>query len=120
MKLLKRILNPRAQLAFFGLAALLLLASILCISPVQIPVMLYKLALVTIAAILGVFFDFALFPYATPASYLDDDWRDHPEADRPCSADYPIAEGYFSAFVGACLRRVLLVAAFALSVSLGL
>lgn len=116
----KRILNPRFQLLCFAILAVTLLVAILLISPVQLPVMLYKLALVTVAAIVGVFFDFALFPFATPASYLDDDWRDDPDAHKPCSADYPVAEGYFAVFTGACLRRALIVLAFVLAVSLGL
>lgn len=116
----KRLFDPRFQLRCFAIVAVTLLVAILLISPVQLPVMLYKLALVTVAAIVGVFFDFALFPFSTPASYLDDDWRDDPDAHKPCNADYPIAEGYLSVFVGACLRRACIVAAFVLAVSLGL
>ena len=37
--------------------------------PAQVPVVLYKLALVMLAAILGMFFDVAVFPFATPDSY---------------------------------------------------
>lgn len=117
---IKSLFNPKLQMSFFALVAVALLTAILLISPVQLPVMLYKLALVTAAAIVGVFFDFALFPFATPASYLDDDWRDAPDAHKPCDADYPIAVGYYWVFVGACLRRAGIVAAFVLAVSLGL
>lgn len=116
----KRLFDSRFQLRCFAVVAAILLAAILFVSPVQLPVMLYKLALVTVAAIVGVFFDFALFPFATPASYLDDDWRDNPDAHNPCDADYPIADGYLSVFVGACLRRAAIVAAFVLAVSVGL
>lgn len=117
---IKSLFNPKLQMSFFAMVAFALLTAILLISPVQLPVMLYKLALVTAAAILGVFFDFALFPFATPSSYLNDDWRNDPDANRLHSADYPIAKGYLPAFVGACLRRAAIVAAFVLAVSLGL
>lgn len=116
----KHLFNPRLQLCFFGAVAVTLLLTIFLLSPVQIPVVVYKLALVTVAAILGVFFDFALYPFATPSSYLDDDWRSTPDANKPGDADYPIAEGYYLAFVGACLRRAAIVAAFVLAVSVGL
>lgn len=42
--------------------------------------MAYKLALVMVAAIAGMIFDFLAFPYALPSSYLDRDWRKDPDA----------------------------------------
>lgn len=118
--MIKNILNPRWQLGFFGLCACALLAGILIFSPVQAPVVVYKLALVTVAAILAVFFDFAAFPFAAPSSYLDHDWRTHPDADNPCNADYPVAKGYQRVFAAAMLRRGLIIAAFVVAVALGL
>lgn len=118
--MIKNILNPRWQLVFFGLCACALLAGILIFSPVQAPVVAYKLALVTVAAILAVFFDFAAFPFAAPSSYLDHDWRTHPDADNPCNADYPVAKGYQRVFAAAMLRRGLIIAAFVVAVALGL
>ncbi|MDR1398133.1 MAG: putative holin [Desulfarculales bacterium] len=114
------LLHPRLQLIFLFFAALGLQAAIFIFEPAQSPVVLYKLALVTIAAILAVFCDVAVFPFARPDSYLDNDWRKDPDADRPGSADYPIAYGYESAFVLACLRRAIIIAAFVLAVALGL
>jgi hypothetical protein len=114
------VLHPRLQLVFFALLALALQGVILLFSPAQSPVVLYKLALVVIAAILAVFCDVAVFPFARPDSYLALDWRNDPDADRPGEADYPIADGYEGAFCAACLRRALIIAAFVLAVSLGL
>lgn len=120
MSVFRLFFHPRRQLAFFALLAALLHVFLLLVSPVQAPVVLYKLALTMLAAILGVFFDFAVFPFASPQSYLDDDWKKSPDTARPHDADFPIARGYQRAFTGACLRRSGIVAAFALSVSLGL
>ena len=73
-----------------------------------------------LAAVIAVFFDMAAFPYASPDSYLDDDWRKTPDADRPHEADYPVAMYCRTLFIAACLRRVAMVAVFVLAVSLGL
>jgi hypothetical protein len=114
------VLHPRLQLIFFALLACVLQGAIWLFSPAQGPVVLYKLGLAVIAVVIAVFCDVALFPFARPDSYLDDDWRKDPDADRPGDADYPIAVGYYAAFYCACLRRALIVAAFVLAVSLGL
>ena len=94
--------------------------ALLLISPAQVPVVLYKLALVMLAAILGMFFDVAVFPFATPDSYLDDDWKRAPGAVRLRCADFAIAKGCLWPFVMACLRRAAVVAAFVVAVSVGL
>ncbi len=117
---MKFLFSPILQLRFFAILALGLLALLLLLSPVQAPVLLYKLALVSVAAIAAVFFDYAAFPFATPASYLDDDWRKHPDADNPCNADYPVVMGYERVFAAVCLRRALIICGFVLAVCLGL
>ena len=113
MGFFRLLLRPRWRLFFFGLQIALLL-----ISPAQVPVVLYKLALVMLAAILGMFFDVAVFPFATPDSYLDDDWKRAPGAVRLRCADFAIAKGYLWPFVMACLRRAAVVAAFVVAVGL--
>ena len=105
---------------FSSLVALGLQIALLLISPAQVPVVLYKLALVMLAAILGMFFDVAVFPFAAPDSYLDDDWKRAPGAVRLRCADFAIAKGYLWPFVMACLRRAAVVAAFVVAVSVGL
>ena len=117
MRFFRLLLHPRRRLLFFGLAALGLQVVLLVVSPAQVPVVLYKLALVTLAAILGVFFDVAVFPFA---AYLDDDWTRLPGDARPHRADFPVAEECGRLFAAACLRRAAVVAAFVVAVSLGL
>ena len=48
------------------LVTLVLVASIYVLSPQQLPVSLYKLSLITMAAVVGYWVDRSLFPYARP------------------------------------------------------
>ena len=102
MGFFRLLLRPRWRLFFFGLVALGLQIALLLISPAQVPVVLYKLALVI------------------PDSYLDDDWKRAPGAVRLRCADFAIAKGCLWPFVMACLRRAAVVAAFVVAVSVGL
>lgn len=120
MGLFRFLLYPHWRLLFFGVLALGLHAALSLISPAQLPVVLYKLALVMLAAILGMFFDAAAFPFARPDSYLNDDWKRAPGASRSGCADFPIARGCRGAFAVSCLRRAAVVAAFVIGVSVGL
>lgn len=77
--------------------AVALLAAIASISPEQLGITLYKLSLVSIAAILGYHPDRALFPYASPGSYLIEDWKENLGKPVPVSRnepEYPVATGY--------------------------
>ena len=56
------------RLLSWVISASCLLALIGFISPAQLPVVLYKLALVSIASIIGYHLDRALFPYSSPGS----------------------------------------------------
>lgn len=113
--------NPRCLLACFILCGVALLAALLFFSPVQGPVIAYKLALVVIAAIAGMAFDFLAFPYALPSGYLDRDWRKNPDATgADGKPDFPVANGYHGPFCAALTRRALIIAAFVLVVALGL
>ena len=108
---------PRNSL--FLLLAVILLAAIALLSPVQLPVVLYKAALISLAAVLGYWLDRALFPYARPDGYLEKDWRlgtDEPEGE----ADYRIAHGYERAFTAAMLRRAIVVGCVTIGVAMGL
>ena len=109
---------PRNSL--FLLLAVLLLAVIALVSPVQLPVVLYKAALIALAAVIGYWLDRALFPYARPDSFLWRDWRkgtDEPEGD----VDFPIAHAdYLSAYCAAQLRRAIVVGCVVLGVAAGL
>lgn len=117
----KFLCNPRYLLALFILCGIVLLAALLFFSPIQGPVVAYKLALVMVAAIAGMAFDFLAFPYSLPSSYLDKDWREDPEAaGEDGQPDFPVATGYLRPFCAAMLRRACIIAAFVLAVALGL
>ena len=109
---------PRNSL--FIVLAVLLLAVIAMVSPVQLPVVLYKAALIALAAVIGYWLDRALFPYARPDSFLWRDWRkgtDEPESD----VDYPVASAdYMAAYCAAQLRRAIVVGCVVLGVAAGL
>ena len=108
---------PRNSL--FLLLAVLLLAVIALVSPVQLPVVLYKAALIALAAVLGYWLDRALFPYARPDGYLARDWRygtDEPEGE----VDYPVVSGYIRVFTAAMVRRALVVGCVVLGMAAGL
>ena len=61
--------NPINRTIFVVISTLLLL-SVLLLSPAQIPVIIYKASLVTLAAILGYWIDYLLFPHMRPG--IDD------------------------------------------------
>lgn len=81
---------------------IVLLGVILAIAPQQVPVTLYKLSLVTSAGLVGYWLDRAIFPYARPDSYLQS----------------PVKEFWF-AFVGAMIRRAIIVGCAMLAMGLG-
>ena len=116
---MKFLCNPRYLLALFILCGVILLAGLLFFSPVQGPVVAYKLALVMVAAIAGMAFDFLAFPYALPSGYLDRDWRKNPDA-TGADGKPDVANGYHGPFCAALTRRALIIAAFVLAVALGL
>jgi hypothetical protein len=108
---------PRA-LTWLLLAAVLL-ALVAVVSPGNLPVVLYKCALVAIGAVIGYWVDRMVAPYARPDAYLVRDWRlgsTEPEGD----ADYPIVPGYMPAFCAASIRRALIVGVCVLGLTLGL
>ncbi|MBB1601565.1 putative holin [Variovorax sp. UMC13] len=99
--------------------AVVLLALIALISPVQLPVVLYKGSLIALAVVLGYWADRALFPYARPDGYLCRDWRrgtDEPEND----VDFPVVPNYARVYCAAMMRRAVVVGAVVIGVALGL
>lgn len=108
---------PRLFGWFF--VALLLLVAIALLSPQQLPVTLYKLSLITLAAVVGYWLDRSLFPYARPDGYLNFNWKGR-DGSGDYDVDHPISEAYKLVFAMAMLRRALIVAAVVLAVALGL
>lgn len=100
-------------------AAVVLLALIAVISPVQLPVVLYKASLVALAAVMGYWLDRALFPYARPDGFLERDWRygtDEPQF----QVDFSVVKGYEQVYALAMLRRAVLVGVVIVGIALGL
>lgn len=81
------------------LITLVLVASIYVLSPQQLPVSLYKLSLITMAAVVGYWIDRSLFPYARP--------------DNPKLNDFDLL------IAASMLRRAFIVGCAMLAVSLG-
>lgn len=92
-------LNKLPRMAGWMLITVILTVAIYILSPQQLPVSLYKLSLITTAAVVGYWIDRSLFPYARP---------DNPKLDQ---FDLLIA--------AAMLRRAIIVGCAMLAVSLG-
>lgn len=107
LKRLKRLLG-------WQLTAVLLLAVIALVSPQQLPVVIYKISLITLAAVLGYWLDRSLFPKAALGQYLVHD----PELMK--CGEYPVKNGYQRVFAAALIRRAIIVAAVCLAVAMGL
>lgn len=105
------------------LLALILLAVIAVVNPHQLPLALYKLSLIALAAVVGYWLDRSLFPYSRPDGYLNtSNWLDSIRfcGKRESAADLSVAKGYEHVFSIAMLRRALIVGACILGVALGL
>lgn len=70
------LLQRLPRLSGWFLITVLLLVSVWAIAPQQLPVSLYKLSLVSMAAVVGYWLDRSLFPYARPDSFLTPDAED--------------------------------------------
>lgn len=92
----------KTRLLGWAIVALLLQIVLAVLAPQQLPVLLYKVALVTQGAVLAYWIDRALFPYARPHVLLR----------RVDDCYYPAAL--------AMLRRALIVLACVLGLTLGL
>lgn len=100
---------PRLSFWFFITA--FLLAVVYAVSPNQLPVVLYKLALVSLGGVVGYWLDRSLFPYARPHNYIDLFMR--------CTlAHTSMAHAIVCAAV--LIRRALIILASILGLTLGL
>lgn len=96
MSRLKALSSRAPRMTDWFILAVVLIAIVYVVAPQNLPVVIYKLSLVSLAGLLGYRLDRSLFPYARP---------DHvPET-----------------VIGlAMLRRAIIVAAFMVAVSIGL
>lgn len=125
---LKRVLKVRMADWFIATAVLLLAVAVL--APQQVPVVLFKVALVTMGGVAGYWLDRRLFPYARPDALLED--HEGAEGSAPGAAvpevaltfTEPVAgepgDAELLRFMSACMqRRALIVAACVLAVCMG-
>ena len=119
------------RLTWWWLIALALSLAVFLIAPQQLPVSIYKLNLIALAAVAGYWIDRSVFPYARPQL---DALRalDRTDDDEPARFTDEVAEDgescmlvsmpdaaplYF--MLGCMLRRAIIIAAAILAVSLG-
>lgn len=67
------------RLSGWMLITICLMVGILALAPQQLPVTMYKLSLVTLAAVVGYWVDRSLFPYARPDVFLSSDMLPEPD-----------------------------------------
>lgn len=126
---LKMRLTP-PRLSGWLLITLVLLACVWAIAPQQLPVSLYKLSLVTLAAVVGYWLDRSLFPYARPDFFLALDDAGDGEDDRyPAYAAGPdefslvqgctVDDSLARLMSAAMLRRAIIVGCAMLAMGLG-
>lgn len=102
---------------------LVTLFCILCVavlSPVQLPVVIYKVCLVCLGALVFFWVDRLTFPYSRPGGYLVDPWQSNGIFKKGV-ADYVIVSGYETVFAMSFIRRAIMMCfGGALGVALGL
>lgn len=108
------------------LAAIVLSFAVWWIAPQQLPVSLYKLSLVALAAVAGYWIDRSLFPYARPDVFLTLDAENNPLTPLECDGESDSCvlhaapdEALLRVMGMAMLRRAIIVAATMLAVGMG-
>ncbi len=110
---IKRIPIPR--MTDWLLVSLFLLYVIHDQAPQQLPVSLYKLSLITMAAVVGYWIDRSVFPYARPDAFMQRPFS----VGSPYVAEKAIAPSQQLVFAVAMLRRAIIIGCAMLAVSLG-
>ena len=103
----------------WAIAAAVLLAAVAVLSPVQLPVVLYKTAMIPLGVVLAYWIDRALFPYARPDGYLVRQWRGSQEAPDG-QVDHPVVSGYHQVFCFAMIRRAIIVGVVVIGITQGM
>lgn len=108
-----------ARMAGWLYVSLLFAFAVVAIAPYQLPVTLYKLSLITVAAWLGYWLDRSLFPYARPGDLAF--WRTHDLIQDGESPPWrqELTKAQALAFALAMLRRAIIIAAVVIGVGLG-
>lgn len=123
MSLLSKIRAPR--MIDWLIVSVVLCALIWLIAPQQIPTSLYKLSLLSLAAVAGYWIDRSLFPYARPDSFLVADFdnlevmeESGPEGDELIVGRCQLEDTRQIAGT-AMLRRAIIIAAAMITMGLG-
>lgn len=120
--------NKLPRLTSWWVIALLLSLLVFFIAPQQLPVSLYKLNLIALAAVAGYWIDRSVFPYARPRldalRVLDcpEDDAQAQESEGPDGAELLVAVSNVPALyfmLGCMWRRAVIMAAAIVAVSLG-
>lgn len=107
------------RLFWWLIATVLLLVVIGLAYPQQLPVSLYKLSLVTMAGVVGYWFDRSLFPYARPDSFIARGMQEEAACDIDLDDCKLIPWDDGLVFAMAMLRRAIIVGSAMLSIGLG-
>lgn len=114
------------RLSGWAVITVVLLIAILLLAPHQLKVSIYKLSLVTMAAVVGYWLDRSLFPYARPDSFgpqLEDAILADEDAIEANGGHQDILVSVSSStdllFAAAMIRRALIVGAAMLAMGLG-
>jgi len=105
----------------WALITLALLVAVWALAPQQLPLSLYKLSLVALAAVVGYWLDRSLFPYARPDKFLCSDMLPDLQSDDSPTNTYTLeAMPEPSLVFGlAMLRRAVIVGCAMLAMGLG-
>ena len=111
------------RMADWLIAAILLTLLVWLLAPHQLPVSVYKLSLIALAAVAGYWIDRRLFPYARPDMFLSVDEPPEIEEDAPEGGTLSlgtVADPVLARLMAAAmLRRAIIVAAAMIAVGLG-
>jgi hypothetical protein len=118
------LLQRLPRLTGWSLITLVLLFAVWALAPHQLPVSLYKLSLVSLAAVVGYRLDRSLFPYARPDVFLAlEPFEDAPGGSEPEGDIYDLAAAPDQALLHlmgiAMLRRAIIVGCAMLAMGLG-
>lgn len=117
------LLQRLPRLSGWFLITILLLVSVWAIVPHQLAVSLYKLSLVSMAAVVGYWLDRSLFPYARPDSFLTQDAEDAPPEAEPHSdlvQGLVVQDRTWMSLMGvSMLRRAIIIGCAMLAMGLG-
>lgn len=112
------------RLSGWLLITICLMSAIWFVAPQQLPVSLYKLSLVTLAAVVGYWLDRSLFPYARPDAFQEFEDAvlvDPDDIAHAGGADVmvPVSGAQDLLFATAMLRRAVIVGCAMLAMGLG-